>query len=742
MTITVSPVNDAPVAADDVASTNEDTQVTVAAPGVLGNDTDVEGDVLSAAVVTGPTHAADFHLLANGSFDYTPAANFNGTDTFTYQANDGTDTSNLATVTITVNSVNDAPVAIDDVASTNEDTPLNVTAPGVLANDTDTEGSPLTATLVSPPTSSSAFIFNADGSYDYTPNPNFNGTDSFTYKANDGSADSNTVTVTITVVPQNDAPVAAADTYATDEDAPLTVGAAGVLGNDTDTEGSALIASEVSGPTHTAIFTLHADGSFDYTPTANYNGSDSFTYKANDGTDNSNTVTVTITVNAVADTPVAVADSPAPVVEDSAATTFDVLANDSDADNLTGPANAGLSVASATNGAHGTVAVALDGSSLSYTPNPNFNGTDSFTYTVTDGALTDITTVSVTVSPVADAPVANADSATVVEDDSATTVDVLANDTDADNLSGPANAGLTVSSTTPASHGTVTVAGDGLSVRYTPAADYNGPDSFSYTVTDGALTSTATVSMTVTAANDAPVGHGDSATLAEDSQDFPIDVLANDTDADNLTGAPNAGLAVSHVSDPAHGSAAFSAAGATYTPNPDFYGTDSFTYTVTDGVLSDTATVSVTVSPVADAPVAQADTATVGEDDSATTVDLLANDTDADNLSGPANAGLTVSATTPASHGTVAIALDGLSVTYTPAANYNGPDSFTYTVNDGGLTATATVSITVDRGERCPVATGDAFSTDEDTTLTVAAPGVLAQRHGRRRRPAVGGAGG
>ena len=176
-------------------------------------------------------------------------------------------------------------------------------------------------------------------------------------------------------------------------------------------------------------------------------------------------------------------------------------------------------------------------------------------------------------------------------------------------------------------------------------------------MTDGASTShTATVSLTVTAANDAPVAHGDSATVAEDSQDFPIDVLANDTDADNLTGAANAGLAVSHVSDPAHGSAAFSAAGATYTPNPDFYGTDSFTYTVTDGVLSDTATVSVTVSPVADVPVAQADTATVAEDDSATTVDVLANDTDVDNLSGPANAGLTVSSTTPASHGTVAIA--------------------------------------------------------------------------------------
>ena len=149
---------------------------------------------------------------------------------------------------------------------------------------------------------------------------------------------------------------------------------------------------------------------------------------------------MTITVNPLNDAPVAVADTAAPVAEDSLATTFDVLANDTDVDNLSGPANAGLSVGSATNGAHGTVAVALDGSSLSYTPNPDFNGTDSFTYTVTDGALTDTTTVSVTVSPVNDAPVAVADTATVAEDSSATTVDVLANDADVDNLSGPANA--------------------------------------------------------------------------------------------------------------------------------------------------------------------------------------------------------------------------------------------------------------------------------------------------------------
>ena len=341
---------------------------------------------------------------------------------------------------------------------------------------------------------------------------------------------------------------------------------------------------------------IAGDGlSVSYTPVADFNGPDSFTYTITDGQATS-TATVSITVTAANDAPVAHGDSAA-VAEDSLATTFDVLANDSDADNLSGPVNAGLTVSATTPASHGTVTVAGDGLSVSYTPNPDFNGTDSFTYTVTDGVLTDTATVSVTVSPVAEAPVANDDAATVSEDSSATTVDVLANDADADNLSGPANAGLSVSATTPASHGTVAIAGDGLSVSYTPAADYYGADSFTYTVTDGAFTATATVAVIVNRASDAPVAHGDSATVAEDSQDFPIDVLANDTDADNLSGPANAGLAVVDVSDPAHGSAAFTAAGVTYTPNPDFYGTDTFTYTITDGVLTDTATVSVTVTP-------------------------------------------------------------------------------------------------------------------------------------------------
>jgi Ca2+-binding RTX toxin-like protein len=196
-----------PTAANDPGySTDEDTQLQVnAADGVLDNDTDLDGDAMSAVLVSGPSHDSSFTLNANGSFDYTPEAHFNGTDTFTYKADDGNLESGVATATITVDAVNDAPTAVDDPNySTDEDTQLQVN--GVLDNDTDPENDPLTAVLVSEPTHDSSFTLNADGSFDYTPEANFNGTDTFTYKADDGDLESGVATATITVDPVNDPP--------------------------------------------------------------------------------------------------------------------------------------------------------------------------------------------------------------------------------------------------------------------------------------------------------------------------------------------------------------------------------------------------------------------------------------------------------------------------------------------------------------------------------------------------------
>jgi ELWxxDGT repeat protein len=201
VSITVTPVNDPPVAVNDSYITAEDTALIVPAPGVLGNDSDVEGSILAAILVSGPLHGV-LTLSANGSFVYTPSLNFNGADGFTYRATDGSLTSGVVTAVIAVNAVNDPPVAANDVYSTEVDTPLTIAAPGVLGNDSDVEG-PLTAAVVTGPVNGTLTL-NANGSFTYTPAANFTGTDTFSYAASDGAATSAPATVTLTVTANND----------------------------------------------------------------------------------------------------------------------------------------------------------------------------------------------------------------------------------------------------------------------------------------------------------------------------------------------------------------------------------------------------------------------------------------------------------------------------------------------------------------------------------------------------------
>ena len=716
VTITVNAVNDVPVAVNDSYTTAEDTALDVAAPGVLDNDSDADGDVLTAALVpaSGPNNGT-LSLAANGSFTYTPNANFNGSDGFSYTAGDGTATSNTATVSITVTAVNDAPVAVNDSYTTDEDVALVVAAPGVLANDSDAEGSALTAALV--PASGPAngtLTLNLNGSFTYTPNADFNGSDSFDYVANDGTADSAAATVTITVNAVNDAPVAVDDSYSTTEDTALTIAAPGVLGNDTDVDGDPLTAVLNTGPAN-GVLTLNAGGSFTYTPAAGFNGSDSFTYAANDGTVNSNVATVTIGVNAVNDAPVAVDDSYS-TTEDTALTIAapGVLGNDTDADGDaltavlgTGPANGALTLN--TSGA------------FTYTPNADFNGSDSFTYFANDGTVNSATaaTVTITVNAVNDVPVAVNDSYTTAEDTALVVAlpGVLDNDSDAD---GDVLTAALVPASGP-NNGTLSLAANG-SFTYTPNANFNGSDGFSYTAGDGTATSnTATVSITVTAVNDAPVAVNDSYTTDEDVALVVAapGVLANDSDAEGsaLTAA------LVPASGPANGTLTLNLNGSfTYTPNADFNGSDSFDYVANDGTAdSAAATVTITVNAVNDAPVAVDDSYSTTEDTALTIAapGVLGNDTDVDGdpltavlNTGPANGVLTLNA--------------GGSFTYTPAAGFNGSDSFTYAANDGTVNSNvATVTIGVNAVNDAPVAVDDSYSTTEDTALTIAAPGVL-----------------
>ena len=665
------PSNDPPVAVDNSYNATEDTTLTIIAPGVLGNDTDADSDPLTAVIDVGPGDGG-LTLNADGSFTYTPNGNFNGSDSFTYHANDGQDDSNIATVSITVAAANDTPIAVDDSDSTAEDTAVTV---DVLTNDSDPDGDTITVSAVSQGANGAVTFTGTNVTY--TPDTNFNGNDSFTYTITDSLLTA-TATVSITVGAANDAPIAVDDSDNTAEDTAVTVN---VLTNDSDPDNDTITVSAVSqGTNGTVTFT---GTNVTYTPDTNFNGNDSFTYTITDSLLTA-TAMVSITVGAANDAPIAVDDSDS-TAEDTAVT-VSVLANDSDPDNDT------ITVSAVSQGTNGTVT--FTGNNVTYTPNSNFNGNDSFTYTITDSLLTATANVSISVGVANDAPIAVNDSDSTAED-TAVTVSVLANDSDPDGDT------ITVSGVGPATNGTVTFTG--TNVTYTPNSNFNGNDSFTYTITDSLLTATATVSITVGAANDAPIAVDDSGNTAEDTA-VTVSVLANDSDPDNDT------ITVSAVSQGTNGTVTFTGNSATYTPNSNFNGNDSFTYTITDSLLTATATVSISVGAANDAPIAVDDSDSTAED-TAVTVSVLANDSDPDGDT------ITVSAVSQGTDGTVTFT--GSNVTYTPNSNFNGNDNFTYTITDSLLTATATVSISVGAANDAPVAVDDPATTDEDQAVII-----------------------
>ena len=290
--------NSAPTAMADAYSTDEDQTLNIAANGVLSNDIDAENNINAALMVSSTTNGT-LSLKKDGSFAYIPNLNFVGLDSFVYKASDGLLESANVTVNITINAVNDLPTTVADAYTLNENDTLSVAVSGILSNDTDVENNTLTAVLVSSVTNGSLTL-NADGSFDYIPNPNYNGTDSFTYKARD-TEDGNVATVTITINGVKYSPVSLADSYNINEDQTLTIAAGGVLSNDVDSDGDVLTAELVSTTTNGTL-TLNSDGSFTYVPKADFNGDDSFTYKSKDSMDG-NVVSVSISVAPVNDAP-------------------------------------------------------------------------------------------------------------------------------------------------------------------------------------------------------------------------------------------------------------------------------------------------------------------------------------------------------------------------------------------------------------------------------------------------------
>jgi VCBS repeat-containing protein len=696
VTINVTP-NSVPVAQNDTFTTAKGGTLVIAAPGVLANDSDADGDPLTASVTAPPAQGA-LTLAPDGSLTYIHNGSTEPSDTFSYTVSDGLASSTPGSVTINVSTTNAPPVAVDDVFHVANGGTLDVAAPGLFTNDldSDTSQSQWTTTVVAGPThgvltagTGGAFIYVHDGS---------GASDSFTYRVSDGTSFSNIATVTIVAGAVNAAPVANADNYAVDEDATLTIAAAGVLANDTDAEGSALSVVAGNLPSHGAL-TLNANGSFTYLPQGNYFGTDSFTYAATDGTLTSAFTTVTIQIDAVNDPPVNVSD--AYTVAEGGTLTVPapgLLANDSDLDNAT--LTAFSTATNATVNADGSFTYVHDGSETF---------ADSFTYETRDGAAATSGIAVITITEVNDVPFADADTKTVAEDTPLTfaIADLLANDSAGD---GETSQTLAFVATSNAQHGIVSA--NGGNITFTPDPNFAGTASFRYTITDDGTTNgasdpqtaTAIVTVNVTTANDAPVATPDALTTNEDET---LNIAAA-----TLTGNDNAGpgeaaqtIAITAVSNAVNGVVSLNSGVVTFIPTPGFSGTATFTYTITDsggtnGVadpLTADATVTITVAEVNDAPMAAADAKITAED---TPLTFAATDLTANDSAGALEPSQTITVTSVGNAVNGTVSLVNGTITFTPAAHVAGAASFSYTITDNGtpaMTATSTVAVRTTR---------------------------------------------
>ncbi|EPR5033663.1 Ig-like domain-containing protein [Vibrio alginolyticus] len=517
--------------------------------------------------------------------------------------------------------------------------------------------------------------------------------------------------VTDTVTKRYDvAPTVVDDSFSTEED---TAKQFNLLANDSDVNDD-MVASSTTIKTQPIKGQVSiSNGVVTYTPNNNETGTDSFTYTVKDALlQESQEATVTVTIMAINDAPVAKALT-INTDEDTASAAVSARSQAEDVED--GIPTGDLSLVSLPQ--KGQVAIDQTVGTFVYTPNPNENGSDSFTYTIADseGGVSLAATVSVNIGSVNDSPVAEEDSFTF-DEDITSTLDILSNDSDIEDGS------FTPSSITLQDLGqgegvysfaTVSVNVDGT-LKIVPTANVNGQHSFTYMLTDSgqAVSVPATVTLNITPVNDAPVAVDNSAQLLEGGS-FEVNVLGNDSDAD--VGDSFELTSVTVVDTPAHGSVNVTASGAiVYNPNENYFGEDSFTYTVADlaGAVSNAATVTMTVTPVNDAPMAQAQSQTLDEDNSLV-ITLVGSDIDNDDDT------LQYLITEQVSHG-VLEQLTNNSWRYTPEADFNGSDFFLFKVNDGDLDSTEVrVDLTVNVVNDTPTATDISATGEEEIPLTI-----------------------
>lgn len=661
VSISISPVEDAPVATSTSITTSEDTNLAF----VL-SASDPEGSALIYTILSAPAKGTLTGSPPN--LTYRPTANVNGSDSFTFKVSDGVLESVTATVSVSITAVNDLPVANAGSGSTAEDTPVAITLWG-----TDAEGSGLTYSIVTPPAKGT--LSGSPPNLTYTPALNTNGADAFVFRVNDGTANSANASVTISVTPVNDAPVANAASLTTSVNNAV---AATLSGSDVD--GNPLTYMVLSQPTKGTL--SGSPPNLTYTPGTGNTGSDSFTFKVNDGTVDSGTATVSVSIMVGNAAPTALAQTVTATEDTAKAIT------------LTGsdPEGSPLTYAVVTQPTKGTLSGTAP--NLTYTPQLNYSGADSFTFRVNDGTANSANaTVTINVTAVNDAPVATPRSVTTPRNNS---VAVVLAGTDVE------GSALTYAVATQPVNGTLT--GTPPNLTYTPTNGFTGSDGFTFWVNDGTANSTnATVSIAVTSTNRAPVAGPKSVTVLT-NKTAPILLGGSDADLNPLS--------FRVVSGPANGVLTGSPPSLVYKPNQGYKGTDSFTFVVNDGsVDSAVAAVVINVKGKNSKPKAAAIAFNVDMNywKAAT---LAGSDADDDTL--------TYSVVKGPKYGTLMGTPPYL--IYQAKYGFKGKDSFTYIVNDGAANSTvATVTLNVIKvSNQLPVVSSKSLTTPSNISLSIA----------------------
>ncbi|MBP6312679.1 MAG: tandem-95 repeat protein, partial [Flavobacteriales bacterium] len=689
--IDVTPVNDPPLATDDVVSTNEDTAITV---DVINNDNDdADGspvDTASVTVIGGPQNGTAT-VNGDGTITYVPGLNFNGSDSIIYVICDTgiplPAICDTAVVFITVTPINDAPVITDNggipIDTLNVSTLVDVPIL-ICFNVTDVEGDALDAssTLNGPTNGSMSGVNDGDTCVTYTPDPGFVGTDTVTVVICDQFNGCDTVVVVITVlsnqppviVDENGTPI---DTLAitTPEDQPIII-----CLNAIDPDGDAVdVTGATFGPLNGTLTGLNDnDTCFTYIPNANYNGPDTVTIQVCDGLGACDVITIIIDITPVNDPPLATDDIVS--TNEDTAIIVDVINNDNDA--IDGSPLDPTSVTVIGGPQDGTATVNGDGT-ITYVPGPNFNGSDSLIYVICDTgiplpAICDTAVVYITVTPVNDPPYVEI-GGNVVDTVYANTmlntsiiICLNAFDPEGDAVD------VTAVIVNP-TNGTATNFADGdTCFTYTPDPGYVGGDTLVITVCDN-LNAGDTIVVIINVTDNLPPFAVDDTASVNGGGSVVIDNEGNDSD-------PEGDPFTTTVATAGNGTVVINGDGTlTYTPSPTFCGTDTISYTICDdNGACDTAIILVTVNCP---PVAVDDSVSTFEDTSVI-IDVVGNDSD------PNGDPFSVTVAT-AGNGTVVINSDG-TLTYSPDPNYCGTDVITYTICDTtGLCDTGMVTVEV-----------------------------------------------